>query len=316
MALDYEQMHNILMPRAASAFAELSEDSRFVHYTSAQVASKILQEKQFWMRNASCMTDFSEVEHGLGSLISAYRSDAGISLKVALDAAFDGLSADFEALFDSWQPSIRYLTYITCLSKHSPEENDHGRLSMWRAYGRSTGVGIVITPTAIRSTSDVLKAYSHPVIYQTGAEIESDLADAAAAIGENIDAVREFGRDSLKYTLFNAFVFLAVCTKHPGFHEEREWRVVHCPKIFPSDVIEKGIETINGVPQTVYKIPLRNYPDDGLVGMEIPELVDRIIIGPTEYPVALQEAFVAQLEACGVEDAGSKVVVSGIPLRT
>jgi hypothetical protein len=42
--------------------------------------------------------------------------------------------------------------------------------------------------------------------------------------------------------------------------------------------------------------------------------LDRIIIGPTEFPHVSFKAFVDVLEELGVVDASKKVVVSDIPL--
>ena len=77
----------------------------------------------------------------------------------------------------------------------------------------------------------------------------------------------------------------------------------------------KEVTTINGIPQTVYKIPLLNIPEEGFLNAEIPELIDRIIIGPTQYPTAIAEAIEAQLVEAGVSDAGDRIVISDIPLR-
>ena len=119
--------------------------------------------------------------------------------------------------------------------------------------------------------------------------------------------------------LFNMFLFAATCTKHPGFDEELEWRVTHNPHMHPSPHLTKGIETIRGVPQPVYKIPLLNVPaavpSESLDGVEIPQLVERVIIGPTQYPAAVCEAIITKLEQAGVVDASRRVVISGIPLR-
>ena len=115
---------------------------------------------------------------------------------------------------------------------------------------------------------------------------------------------------------FNVLLFASTCSKHRGFGEEREWRVIHVPKQHPSDVLEQSVEVIRGVPQTVYKIPLRNIPEEGLVGVEIQEILHHIIIGPSSYPLPLHDAFVSVLEQAGVEDAASKVITSDIPLRS
>ena len=84
----------------------------------------------------------------------------------------------------------------------------------------------------------------------------------------------------------------------------------------PPKVLEMGIETISGVPQPLYKVPLSDKPEEGLIGIEIPAFVDRIIIGPSSFPTPIFDAFVATLTAAGVRDAFSRVVISNIPLRT
>ena len=43
---------------------------------------------------------------------------------------------------------------------------------------------------------------------------------------------------------------------------------------------------------------------------------ERVIIGPTQFPLAVYDALVMELEKAGMADAGSKVAYSAIPLRT
>jgi hypothetical protein len=50
--------------------------------------------------------------------------------------------------------------------------------------------------------------------------------------------------------------------------------------------------------------------------MEIPQLIDRVIIGPTLYPYAISEAFDRLLDKAGVANAAQRIFVSDIPLRT
>jgi hypothetical protein len=84
----------------------------------------------------------------------------------------------------------------------------------------------------------------------------------------------------------------------------------------PGSIIETAVEVVSGVPQTVHKICLKNIPERGFVGVEIPELIEKIIIGPSVYPDQIQEAFISELEAAGVCDARQKIVASQIPLRS
>src|SRR6516162_8831523 len=41
---------------------------RLVHYTSVAAALSIIKSKCIWMRNATCMADYQEVQHGFDIL--------------------------------------------------------------------------------------------------------------------------------------------------------------------------------------------------------------------------------------------------------
>ena len=75
------------------------------------------------------------------------------------------------------------------------------------------------------------------------------------------------------------------------------------------------IESIDGVPQEVCKIPLKDFPEEGFTGASIPRLVDRIIIGPNDDQIILLKTFTKLLRDAGCEDAHKRVCASGIPLR-
>ena len=49
--------------------------ARFVHYTTAQAALKIITSKRLWMRNATCMADYREVQHGFDNLVRVLFSE-------------------------------------------------------------------------------------------------------------------------------------------------------------------------------------------------------------------------------------------------
>ena len=91
---------------------------------------------------------------------------------------------------------------------------------------------------------------------------------------------------------------------HPGFVEEKEWRVLYIPDVARSDQVLKAHETIAGIPQTVYKLPVRDISK-----------IDRIIIGPTRMPKTIADAFTDLLGSIGVAEPASKVVISEIPRR-
>jgi hypothetical protein len=158
-----------------------------------------------------------------------------------------------------------------------------------------------------------------PVGYFISAVFHRRFTDVVSRIDAEQSFLRGIGRDAVRTRLFNMFLFAATCTKHPGFHEELEWRVTHNPDLHPSPHPTKSIETIRGVQQPVYKIALHNIPaalpTERLDGIEIPQLVERVIIGPTQFPTAICEALITALSDAGVHDAARRVVISDIPLR-
>jgi hypothetical protein len=72
------------------------QKQRFVHYTSADAAMSMIRNKEVWMRKASMMNDFSEVEYGIELIIKSYKKEPRI-LKNAIEQAFEGLSYDVES---------------------------------------------------------------------------------------------------------------------------------------------------------------------------------------------------------------------------
>jgi hypothetical protein len=83
----------------------------------------------------------------------------------------------------------------------------------------------------------------------------------------------------------------------------------------PSALIKSTTAIISGVPQTVYKLPLDR--DIAEVGeLDIARVLDRVIIGPSQFSLAIHESFVNALAKAGVENPAARIVMSGIPIRT
>ena len=312
------KVRSIFFPNAHSATQRVIENGkRFVYYTNAETANSILRGKKIWLRNVTTMNDYMEVAHGFDCLNEAYKQqDLRTKFTSLIDGCFEGLTKEVEDMFNAWLPTIRTETYIACLSEHVAEEDEHGRLSMWRAYGGRSGVALVMKGDVLFSKSDVLGAYSSPVGYMNSKLVREQFETVINNIENSIEYVRGMGRDALKNTIFGMMHFAVLCTKHPGFHEEREWRIISSPKIYGTGILESSIEVVRGIPQDVYKISLaKDYPEHNLTGLALPNLLDRIIIGPTEFPSTIRRAFISLLTTAGVADPASKVFVSDIPLR-
>jgi hypothetical protein len=260
------------------------------------------------------MNDFMEIEHGFECLNSSYKAHKD-RFAAIFDSMFEGFSISLEKYFNDWLPHIRADTYIACFSEHDDDEDAIGRLSMWRAYGGNTGVAVVMKNRPFLAPSDALKAYTSPVAYMRADQFDREFIMFLDRVEQNKSVVRDLGTVLARDRVFEVFRSAALCTKHPGFREEREWRVIYSPTYRKSERIVPEIVTIDGTPQLVQKIPLKNAPSENLLGIEVPELVDRIIVGPSKHPLVMRDAFGALLTKAGMPDAENRVVVSDIPLR-
>lgn len=314
--IDAATIKRVFFPHAARrGEAVLENGHRFVHYTSAEVAVSILKNREVWMRNSTTMNDFMEVEYGLQCLKAAYEGEPGQLFNSVLNSCFSGAGDELRERFNAWLPGMKLDTYLTCVSEHPASEDGLGRLSMWRAYGGQTGVALVLKAAPFFDETDVLRANSSPVGYFSPEEFTAHFLEVAKSLEANTEVLTKLGRERVFEILFNVLRFSVQCTKHPGFREEQEWRVVYVPSMHPSDKIKSSVECVRGTPQVVYKIPLKNHPEEGLFGLEIPEFLERIIIGPSQHPQVLRRAFSQLLKEAGVQFPQDRIVVSDIPLR-
>jgi hypothetical protein len=313
-------LFSCFMPSAARRYLALEPNQRFAHYTSATVALSIIRDAQVWMRSTTVMNDHSESKYGLERLRFAWTSPAGEKFRQLIDSTFPKLSNEVAHYFDDATSAIIFDTFATCLSEHDERLDVHGRLSMWRAYGKKNGVALILNNDALKAKSGVLGVYSSPVEYLDDAKFVSSFDEVNKLVEGRLADISLLGRDSLKQWIFQMFRFAVHCTKHPGFEEEREWRVIHTVGV-DQPIVESGpkltreIRDVAGVPQCIYKIPLVSSPEHGLVGLSVPELIHEVIVGPCEYPYAVARALVDALFEAGLQDAAERVRVSNIPLR-
>jgi hypothetical protein len=308
----------IFMPYAAGKLAQIrAERKRFVHYSSAENIFKIISSKTMWLRNTRCMADYSEVELGYDMLHHFFQQPLNRdAFYNTVNACGQNLAEESIALFDQWWVDIRFNTYICSISEHEDNEDGHGRLSMWRAFGQSTSRAAIVMRMPDEGSAEGLHVMLSPVAYFGVAEVEEQLWNVIRNIAENRDYLVGLGRDRLKAMIFFMLATGAVSIKHFGFLEEKEWRIIYLPRANPSKLITSSTEVVGGVPQLIHKIPLREDPGNDVAGVGIPALIDRIIIGPTVYAAPMNIAFIDALTAAGVTDAASRVVVSGIPIRS
>ena len=310
---------NVLSPDAMAEAEKLRNGtSELVHYTTAENALNIIKSKHFWLRNVRCMNDYSEVQHGIGLLVKVFgglENERVNRLYTILDKISPGEAKSAIETFNTWIPRLPDITFIGCLSQ--AEVTEHmGRLSMWRAYSSpNAGVALVLDKSPFLAETDELKAYSMPVAYLSDDEFTVRIDSCLDALETVAPSLVGLPDNFVNHTVFWWLLSMAVSLKHPAFHEEREWRIVYFPEMEKSRVIEEHVESVNGIPQVIQKIPLRDNAEDGLVGANPEKLLTKVIIGPSEFPAVISDAFVSLLTGMGFENPADRISISFIPLR-
>lgn len=318
-------LESIFLPlatqRREQLYAHNPNHLKVVHYTSAEAALKIIRGKRLWMRNTRCMADYREVQHGFDIYDAFFSDQPKRKMFVeALDACVPGAASEAIELFYAWwkdDPSNLLLnTYITSVSEHDAVEDLHGRLSMWRGFGGANGrVAIVLKVPWYTGARDELKITFNPVGYLSEERVHEELFKAIANVRTNCAFLAAADRLLVIEAVFTMLAVGVTCLKHEGFHEEREWRVLYFPKRLRSPLLESSIETIGGIPQLVYQLPLDRTVSPALAELDLSRILDRIIIGPSAFPWVMYEAFVSTLSTAGVSDGENRVFVSNIPVR-
>ena len=318
MAMDLnretERFLHIFCPGEVERLDDIRRDARLVYYTQAETAKSIIENREIWFRNAALMSDFSEISYGLKLLTRAVSGPVGENFGRIANGLFPDATESAGVLLKPLIPDWHLETYLSCWSLHHRSEDQNGRLSMWRAYG---DVALVLQNRAFHAFGDESGMRSLPVNYFSLSDCEAQVEQVAESIRSNAASIRSGGRRKFEEDLAQMAFLYGIRTKHPGFAEEEEWRVWFRPMDQPDRkaIFKEKVVVIDGIPQRVWTLPLRNAPRKGLHGADIGSLLDRIIIGPTAYPYVSATAFVKLLEEAGVRDAGDRVVVSEIPLR-
>lgn len=313
----YDRAWNILYPGMDSPAKKLTEKGkRFVQYTSADCASNIITGKSVWLRSVRSMNDHSEVLHGHRVLLNAIKDEevknkfhqvVSTMYPEAIEKIYRGL--------DNVLDQLIHKTFITCVSEHLPGESNYGRLSMWRAYGGDAPVALIFKPEAILGEKDILHSYCFPVEYRSDEDMVLEMHRVIDGISTEKDSFSQLGEEVFVDYMRQYFKDTIICSKHPAFAEEKEWRVVYNPTIKPSKYVRRSIKSINGVPQEIHEIKLKGIPEEEYLDLEIPNLLDGIMIGPCADQELVAMAFIDLLTDAGVKSPGEKVRVSGVPLR-
>lgn len=258
------------------------------HYTSIGTLERIAQTGEIWFSNPLYMNDVDELRYGMNLGLHAVRTHGGLREACPPDD-YNALLDAFEALFTSFDNDSAFDVYVFSCSEHDGEIGDDGLLSMWRGYGGDgNGVAIVFDMTQ-------LLAARTPLLVRKVRYLSYEASEAwmEAKLQQFAHALRRSPGTDMKEAaavLFERIKVFALFTKHRGFHEEREWRIVYLREQDRAGVLTHQLHYAIGGRGIE---PRLRFTTEAIAGADarpaLKDMVQRIILGPVlATPLALR----------------------------
>jgi hypothetical protein len=319
-------MFDPITNRFLPLWSDIKEEDQFhvrrpllAHYTSMEILEKIVRTNEIWLSNPLFMNDIEEVRFGLNEsqrLVLASTEIAGVCGDQTRTDLFRNA---FAGCYSQFAMSQVLDTYVLCLSEHHADNVD-GVLSMWRGYGgNGDGAAIVFDASKLNNlpTSTFMLAKVH---YGSGPDrirwIKAKINEFVSLFSST--PIESTDLPAVAFQLFQRFKLFSLFSKHVGFAEEAEWRVVYLrdrdtagvmTPLFDYKVGSRGIE------------PILKFKVEAKSGVTAPDfslekLVDRIILGPTVSSPLSHAAIVKMLEKIDRPELAKRVGASSIPYRS
>lgn len=269
------------------------------HYTSVDNLRNILTGQELWLSNPLSMNDHEEMYYGLQQGMQAISEHKELFMTCqALDCyeVFMRQIAACRQRFDSEQALD---TYVACFSEHDPREDADGRLSMWRGYGGNGSGAAIVFDTARLNINEASPLLIAPVEYMSR---EARLAwvqrrlDVFTTTIQGLSINKDNAGMAAK-VLFQRLLQASLFSKHHGFSEEREWRVVYFPERDREGLLKSMFGYWIGPAGVQPKLKFRLAPLAGITEPDfgLDKLVHSIILGPAHNPLS-QRATLRMLE--------------------
>jgi hypothetical protein len=190
---------------------------------------------------------------------------------------------------------------------------------MWRGYGgNGNGAAIVFDTAKLDSlpTSPLIVA---KVEYGTGDERRLKIA-ASVKLFSDILKANNLPDEKLhlaSHALLERLKLVALFSKHKGFHEEREWRVVYMRDRDHANAFAPFLGYLTGANGIEAKLKFKLAPLVGATAddLSLSKIVARIILGPTISSPMAATSFKRLLFQHGEMALVGCVVTSSIPFR-
>ena len=291
------------------------------HYTSIEVLEKILSTDEIWFSAPQFMNDLHELSYGMEQGAKTFFQYSDFSRKATDDAEFaTKIKNQFARFMYEYHTSHNSSIYVLCFSDHTAGPPD-GQLSMWRAYGgKGKGAALVFNTSILRERTDsvlLIAKVKYEPLHERINSIAKMIQRWAVAVRVINPAPTDENAAAAAQALFVSNKLLALITKHVGFEEEKEWRLIYIENHDRKLILRSRIGNFIGPRglEPKLKMPIKPLPLDPPENWTFDSALDKIILGPGMSEKLHRRAFEEMLKRFGKHSFKSKIQFSTIPLR-
>jgi hypothetical protein len=305
--------------------AELTNAQRplhMAHYTTLATLEKIIKTNELWFSNPLFMNDLQEMRWGVQTGQNVFREVATEPDIIALagsDARMNLISNAFYHYFQTFDREHAFDVYVFCFSEHDPVKHPDGLLSMWRGYGGNGHGAALVFNTSFITVIPESPLLIAKVNYATEAERVDWLKDTFRRCfsGLRQHGVTDADLHVVGYQMFYLMMIYSILSKHPGFREEQEWRVIYLPFRDQKGLFKEQLHYVMGQdaiePKLRFPIePLKLEPRETWT---FDSILETILLGPTHQSPLAELSIKRMFQTLKKPEFIPKLKFSGIPLR-
>jgi hypothetical protein len=282
--IEISQSYDPLYNRFENHTRLLSDPPLLAHYTSIQVLEKILRDDEIWLSNPLFMNDLQEMRFGLNEGARLFGRAA--LLEEAAGTAERALILDqhFQQYFAKFDSEAAFDTYVFCVSEHAREDTD-GLLSMWRGYGsHGNGAALIFNPANVTFVPNSILTLATVSYASTEKRLEElgTLLQQWGAITKAL-ALPDDQLYHASYAALSIIKTYALTTKHSGFSEEKEWRLIYLAEHDTQGLLKPYLSHHIG-PRGIepkLKLKIGPIPSATADNFSLDQLLHAIILGPS-----------------------------------
>jgi len=224
------------------------------HYTTAAGLLGILETHQLWATHIGYLNDAEErtlffderlpyiIRPSIARALADLQSDDEIKAAIA---GMGGMEAAISKTVDQFAANIKDHTFqfgtpfVTSFCPPTEKDRDNGLLSQWRGYGGDGGYAVVFDTRALSEHMKHETGYNYEhlaisdVLYiakgQPAPSSDKSVQDAERHIHDAVYSFFTTQQSSSFDPMYSPINTLSCCTKHRGFQEEVEVRIIATP---------------------------------------------------------------------------------------